>query len=158
MDVRHQISSPDALARTSCDALLLIVVGDAVDAALDAPLAAALRDALAHDDLVLKAGKALYLHRPAGVRASRVVFAAAGAAASAKAFKAAVASGLQQLKGKGALHVAVGFAGGGGLTDAHAEAAVAALQDATYPATNDHAGQTVRRADCGDDVTRTSFG
>ena len=45
MDFRHQISSPAALADLACDALVLVVTGDAVDAALDARLAAALDDA-----------------------------------------------------------------------------------------------------------------
>ena len=131
MDLRHQISSPDALARVSCDALLLVVTGDAVDAAIDAPLAAALREAVAQKDLVLKAGKTLYLHRPTGVRAARVVFAVAGAD-TPKAFKAAVAAGMQPLKGSGAKHVAVGLAGSGTLDAARAEAAAIAVQDATY--------------------------
>ena len=66
MDFRHQISAPATLAGLTCDALVLVVTGDAVDATLDAPLAAALNDALAQGDLALKAGKGLYLHRPAG--------------------------------------------------------------------------------------------
>ena len=131
MDFRHQISAPATLAGLSCDALVLVVTGDAVDATLDAPLAAALNDALAQGDLALKAGKGLYLHRPAGVRAARVVFAVAGAT-TAKAFRAAVSSGINQVKGLGAKHVAVGYAGGAAMTDAHAEAVVAAAREATY--------------------------
>ncbi len=131
MDFRHQISSPDTLASLACDALVLVVTGDAVDPALDAPLAAALSDALTQGDLTLKAGKSLYLHRPAGVRAARVVFSVAGAA-TAKAFKAAVAVGINHVKASGAKHVAVGLAGAGALSDAHAEALVAATFDATY--------------------------
>ena len=79
MDLRHQIAPLDTLAMQSCDALLVVVAGDAADAALDAPLATALADALAQGDFQLKAGKTVYLHRPAGVKAARVVFAAAGA-------------------------------------------------------------------------------
>ena len=131
MDFRHQILLPDALAGLSCDALVLVVTGDAVDTQLAAPLGAALSDALAHGDLKLKAGKSLYLHRPASVRAARVVFAAAGAN-TAKAFKAAVAQGIQQVKGTGAKHVAVGLAGAGELGAAHAEALVAAVSEALY--------------------------
>jgi leucyl aminopeptidase len=131
MDFRHQISAPEALASLSCDALVLVVTGEAVDPTLAAPLATALADALAQGDLALKAGKSIYLHRPAGVRAPRVVFAVAGAA-SAKAFKAAVANGIGQVKGLGAKHVAVGYAGAVALTDAHAEALVAAAREATY--------------------------
>ena len=131
MDFHHQISSPGALAGLGCDALVLVVTGEAVDPTLAAPLAAALNDALAHGDLTLKSGKSLYLHRPVGVRAPRVVFAVAGAT-SAKAFKAAVASGVGLVKGMGAKHVAVGYAGAVALTDAHAEGMVAAVRDATY--------------------------
>ena len=131
MDFRHQILALDALAGLACDALVLVVTGDAVDAQLAAPLGATLSDALAHDDLKLKAGKSLYLHRPAGVRAARVVFSAAGAN-TAKAFKAAVLQGFREVKGKGARHVAVGLAGAGELGADHAEALVAAVNDALY--------------------------
>jgi leucyl aminopeptidase len=131
MDFRHQISAPDTLAGLTCDALVLIVTGEAVDAALDAPLAAALGDALTQGDLTLKAGKSLYLHRPVGIRAPRVVFAVAGAT-TAKAFKAAVVSGINHVKASGAKQVAVGYAGAAALTDAHAEAMIAAVRDATY--------------------------
>jgi leucyl aminopeptidase len=64
MDFRHQVASPETLAGLACDALVLVVAGDSVDASLDAPLGAALSDAIAHGDLTLKAGKSLYLHRP----------------------------------------------------------------------------------------------
>jgi leucyl aminopeptidase len=131
MDFRHQIAAPDALAGLTCDALLLVVTGATVDAALAAPLATALRDAVAQGDLVLKAGKSLYLHRPAGVKAARLVFAVAGAA-TPKAFKAAVAQGLGAIKGSGAKHLAVAFAGAGEWLADHAEALVGAVGDATY--------------------------
>ena len=131
MDFRHQISSPDALASQTCDALVLVVTGDAVDPALDAPLAAALSDALAHGDLTLKAGKSIYIHRPAGIRAARVAFVAAGGS-TVKAFKAAVANGIKLVNSSGAKHVAIGLAGAGSLTDAHAEAVVTAARECTY--------------------------
>ena len=131
MDFRHLVSTPDALAAQAADALVLVVTGDAVDPALDAPLAALLSDALALGDLSLKAGKTLYLHRPHGVKATRVVFAVAGGT-SVKAFKAAVANGLGLVKGGGVKQVAIGLAGAGTLTDAHAEAVVTAAREATY--------------------------
>jgi leucyl aminopeptidase len=131
MDFRHQISAPGALASLTCDALVLVVTGEAVDAALGAPLASALGDAIAQGDLTVKAGKSLYLHRPAGIRAPRLVFAVA-TAPDAKAFKAAVAKAINELKGSGARHVAVGLAGGGTLGDAHAEALVGAVRESTY--------------------------
>src|SRR5258705_6930501 len=131
MDFRHQITSPDGLSSVSCDALVLVATGDSVDTTLGAPLAGALSDAIAQGDLALKAGKSLYLHRPAGVKAARVVFAAAGAA-TPKAFRAAVAQAIQQLKSSGAKHVAIGLAGSGVLTAGHSEAAVSAVREATY--------------------------
>ncbi|MGK2900679.1 MAG: leucyl aminopeptidase [Burkholderiaceae bacterium] len=131
MDFRHQISSPDKLAALACDALVLVVTGERPDPALAAPLASALSDALAQGDLSLKAGKSICLHRPANVRATRVVFSIAGAS-TAKAFKAAVASGINLVKGTGATHVAVGLAGAGSMDDAQAEAAVTAARECTY--------------------------
>ena len=135
MDFRHQISAIPDLASTTCDALLVVVTSAALDPEFSAPLAAALADALAQADLTLKAGKSLYLHRPAGVKASRLVFAVAGAD-TVKAFKAAVAVGVNQLKGSGAKHIAIAFApavsNARALTDAHAEAVVTAVSDCTY--------------------------
>ena len=132
MDFRLQVSSPDAWADLACDALVLIVPADgAHDPALAAALVSAWSDATAEGDLTSKAGKWLYLHRLAGVRAARVVIVVAGAD-TPKAYKAAVALGIQQLKGGGAKHVAVGFAGTAALNDAHAEALVTATLDATY--------------------------
>jgi leucyl aminopeptidase len=131
MDFRHLVSSTDALAGVACDALVLVLRSDTVDPALAAPLATALSAAVDDGDMAFKAGRTLYLHRPAGIRASRVVFSAAGGT-SVKAFKAAVAQGLGALKGGGAKHVAVALADPGILTDAHAEALVAAARDATY--------------------------
>lgn len=131
MDFRHQIAPLDTLATVSCDALLVIVAGERADPALDAPLAAALADALAHGDFELKAGKTVYLHRPAGVKAARVVFAAAGAP-SPKSVKAALAAGLALVKTGGAKHLAVAFSGAGTLDATHAEALVGAAHDAVY--------------------------
>ena len=131
MDFRHSIATTQTLAGTACDALVLIVTGDAADPTLAAPLAAALADALAQGDLTLKAGKSLYLHRPAGITAARVVFAAAGTG-TVKAFKAAVAVAINQVKASGAKHVAVALASAGSLTGAHAEAVVTAVRECTY--------------------------
>jgi leucyl aminopeptidase len=131
MDFRLQISSADKLAGLSCDALVLVVGDAGGEPALAPPLAGVFADALGQGDLELKAGKSLYLHRPAGVRAGRVVFVAAGAA-TVKAFRAAVAKGIAVLKGSGAQHLAVGLTGGGALGDAHAEAVVTAVREVTY--------------------------
>jgi len=129
MDFSHRVAALDSLASVDADALILVTSGESIDPALAAPLARLIADAVAEGDLVLKKGKALYLHRPAGVKARRVVVSVA-ADASAKAFKAALARGLGVLKGSGARSLAV--ATSAGLTDAHAEAAVVAAADATY--------------------------
>ena len=131
MDFRHQVCAADALAAVASDALLLIVVGETVDKALAAPLAAALKDAIAHGDVALKAGKTIYLHRPAGVKAPRVVFSTASGSGT-KAFRTALSKGLAQLKEGGAKHIAVGLAGEGELGAGHAEMLVGAVHDATY--------------------------
>ena len=130
MDFRHQISLPGNLSSLPADALLLVLAGEAIDASLDTKLASALNDALAEGDLKLKAGRSLYLHRLAGVKAPRVLASASGGT-GVKAFKAAVLHGLNQLKGLGAQHVAVALVGGE-LDDQHAEAVVTAAADATY--------------------------
>ena len=131
MDFGHRIAAPQGLAKVEVDGLILVVSGDAIDPALGAPLADLLRDAVAQGDLVLKKGKTLYLHRPAGVAARRVVVAVA-ADSSAKAFKAAAAHAFGTLKSSGAKSLALGWAGGGALGEGHAEAAVLALADASY--------------------------
>ncbi len=131
MDFRHQTVSPNALAATACDALLVVIAGDKVDALADAALATRLAEALAQQDLQLKAGKSLCLHRAAGVKAPRLVYAASGAA-TAKAVKAAMAQGLGVVKGLGVKHLAVVVCGAGEIGAEHAEALVAAASDALY--------------------------
>ena len=131
MDFRHQVSSLGTISTLAVDALLLVIAGEAIEAGLDSKLADSINDALAQGDLALKAGRGLYLHRPAGVKAARVYVSAAGGA-SVKAFKAAVAHGFNQLKGSGAKHVAVVRVGGAEFDGRHAEALVTAVVDATY--------------------------
>jgi leucyl aminopeptidase len=131
MDFRTQTLAAGGLSAVAADALLVVVVGDAVPASLDGPLAGALQEAVNQGDLKLKAGASLYAHRVAGVKAARVVFAVA-ADAGAKAFKAAVGAGVAAVKGLGVKQLAVACVGAGELGDAQAEALVAAVNDATY--------------------------
>jgi leucyl aminopeptidase len=131
MDFRTQTLAAGGLAAVAADALLVVVVGDTVPATLEAPLAGALKDAVAQGDLALKAGRSLYLHKVAGLKAARTVVAVAGDG-SAKAFKAAVAAGVAAVKGLGVRQLAVACAGGDALGEAHAEALVAAVNDAVY--------------------------
>src|SRR5690606_26205143 len=121
----------DALAALPTDALLLVLAGEAVDPALDPALAAPLAEAIASGDFELKAGRTLYLHRPAGIKASRVVCAAAGGT-SVQAYQPALAHGLGALKNLGAKQLVVALVGGEPVGAAHAEALVAAVSDATY--------------------------
>jgi leucyl aminopeptidase len=131
MDFRTQTLAAGGLSAVAADALLVVVTGDAVPASLDGPLAGALQEAVRQGDLALKTGRSLYAHRVAGVKAARVVFAVAGDA-SAKAFKAAVAAGIGAVKGLGVKQLAVACVGAGTLDDTHAEALVAAVNDAVY--------------------------
>jgi leucyl aminopeptidase len=131
MDFRHQGASLDALAAVACDALLVVVAGEKADRSLDAAVRRLLDDAVAQGDFELKRGKTMYLHRPQGLKAARLVFAACGAATT-KSVKAAVAAGLAALKGGGSRHVAVALCGVGELAAGHAEALVTAVNDATY--------------------------
>ncbi|MEP7301068.1 MAG: leucyl aminopeptidase [Caldimonas sp.] len=131
MDFGHRVATTQSLAALEVDGLILVVAGDVVDPSLHGPLAELLADALAHGDLTLKKGKTLYLHRPVGLAARRVVVAAA-AGSTAKAFKAAAAHAFGLLKAGGAKSLALGWAGVGVLGEEHAEAAVLALADATY--------------------------
>ena len=132
MDFKTLVAPKDGLCGVAADALLVVLVGDAVPTGLDPALAGAAKAAVAVGDLSLKAGQALYLHQVAGVKASRVVLGAVGAAATPSAWRKALVAGLSLLKGGGARHVAVAVAGGAAPTDAHAEALAAVASDLTY--------------------------
>jgi leucyl aminopeptidase len=129
MDFHNQVSALSELAGVAADALVLVVVGEALDPALDKTVAGLVSEAAASGDFKFKAGNTLYLHRPAGLKAARLVVAAA-ADATPKAFKKAAAAALAHLKGLGARHVAVSAPIA--LTAEHAEALVTAAADATY--------------------------
>ncbi len=131
MDFRTQSASLDALAGVSADALVLVLAGDSVPAGLDPVLAAAVNDAIKLGDFELKAGKTLVLQRVAGVKAPRLVLAAAGAA-TLKAGRNAVQAALGQLKTRGAAHAALAFAGFAALDESMAEQTVLAAAEAVY--------------------------
>ena len=101
MDFRSQAASFDALAGFNADALILVVTGEALPETVDKDLAALVKDAVKLGDFEFKAGKTLSLLRPAGIKAPRVVIAAAGKA-SLKAARTAFQAALGQLKGRGA--------------------------------------------------------
>ncbi|MGZ5716230.1 MAG: M17 family peptidase N-terminal domain-containing protein, partial [Caldimonas sp.] len=131
MDFGHRVATAQSLAKLEVDSLVVVVAGETIDPALGAPLGHLLAEAVAEGDLALKKGRTLYLHRPAGMAARRVVVSIAGDA-SPKAFKAAAAHAFATLKASGAKSLAIGWAGGDALGEGHAEAAVLALADATY--------------------------
>ncbi|AKJ29797.1 leucyl aminopeptidase [Caldimonas brevitalea] len=131
MDFRFLSASRTGLADVTADALVVIVAGESAEQGLEGPLAQHLKDVLSQRDFVVKAGRTFYLHKPQGVRAPRVVFAAASDASS-KAFRSAVGHALTALKNSSAKHVAIALAGSLEMSGDHAEALVAAVTDATY--------------------------
>jgi len=131
MDFKSVALGTGGLAAVSADALLVVVAGTAMPTDVDAPVASLLRDAVKNGDLELKAGRTLYVHRPSGLKAQRLVLAVA-ADDSAKSFRSAAATGVAALKGLGVAHVAVAQAGSSRLTEGHAEALASAVADAVY--------------------------
>ena len=132
MDFEFKALTMGGLAAMSADALLIVVGGTAVPRALDKPLATLLDDAVKQGDFEFKANRCLYIHRPVGVAAQRLLFVAAGDA-SAKAFKAAVVAGLAALKAAGAVDLAVARVGfDAALDESHARALAQAAGDALY--------------------------
>jgi leucyl aminopeptidase len=77
MDFKTVLSPAAGLANVSTEALVVVIVGQAVPPALDKPLAALLSDAVKHGDFEFKAGRCLYMHRPGNVKAARLAFVAA---------------------------------------------------------------------------------
>ena len=131
MDFRHLVSSSDSLSKVAADALLLIVQGSMVDGALEAPLAALIEDAVNAGDFELKAGRTLYVHRTAAIKADRLLVVAA-AAGGLKAFRNALAQGLNQLKSSGARHIAVAYADPTEVTSLHGQVFATTASDAVY--------------------------
>ena len=131
MDFNTQPTPAAGLAAVAADALLVVVVGNAMPSSLDKPLATLLSDAVAQGDFEFKANRCLYMHRPAGLQATRLAWVCAPND-SAKAFKSALAAGLAAVKALGVSTLAVARAGAETLTDTHAEALAAAVADAVY--------------------------
>jgi leucyl aminopeptidase len=132
MDFEFKALTTGGLAAVQAGALLVVVGGTAVPRALDKPLAALLDDAVAQGDFEFKANRCLYIHRPAGLAAQRLLLVAAGDA-SAKAFKAALAAGLATLKAAGIADLAVARVGfDAALDESHARALVQVAGDALY--------------------------
>ena len=131
MDFKIQVAEPKDLRHADADALLLVVGEGTPTQSLGKGLGAVLEQALKDGDLVCKAGRTLYLHGVAGVKAPRVVFAAA-AGSTAKAFRAAVGAGLALLKGGGTRHLLVASLLPQPLDESHARALPQAVAEALY--------------------------
>ncbi|MDC8784438.1 leucyl aminopeptidase [Roseateles koreensis] len=134
MDFRTQTASLDALAGVNADALIVVLGGEGLTANLDATVSALVKDAVKLGDFEFKAGKTLLLQRPADVKATRLVLAAAGKA-SLKSARTALQAALAQLKGRGVAHAAVAFAGFEGAEDtveSLAEQVVLGAEDSVY--------------------------
>jgi leucyl aminopeptidase len=131
MDFKIQVAELKDLRHAEADALLVVVGEGTAPQSLGKALGAALADALQEGDLVYKAGRCLYLHGPAGVKASRVVFATA-TGLSAKCFRAALIAGLGLLKGGGARHLMVASALPQPIDAAQAQQLAGAVGDALY--------------------------
>jgi leucyl aminopeptidase len=130
MDFKFQSTAVSAIEGTTADALVVLLAGEAAVKALPKALSSAVSDAIAHGDFKVAAGRVLYLHRPSGVKAPRVVFAAA-ADASPKALRNAAASAFTQLKTLGGAHAAVALANAA-WTEAVAELVALAALDSVY--------------------------
>ena len=131
MDFRTQTLTLDALAGCSADALILVIAGETLPDTLDSGIASLIHDAIKLGDFELKAGKTLSLQRPIGVKAPRLLIAAAGKT-SLKSARTALQAALGLLKGRGAVHAAVALIGFDVAADALAEQFVLAGGDCSY--------------------------
>ncbi len=131
MDFKTLVPGAGGAASVAADALLVVVGGDTVPAALPQALAAACQQLVRDGDFDFKAGRTAWLTGVDGVKARRVVFAWA-ADAGVTAWRKALGAGLGLLKGGGTGHLAVFSAGAAPADAASAEALVAAVTEATY--------------------------
>jgi len=137
MDLRIQTLPAAGLAGVAADALVVVLdIAAAGRKDLDPALAALLADALAQGDFEFKPARLLYLHRPAGLKAPRLLLAAA-ADASPRACAAALGAALGALKSTGVRRLALALVLGRAGTpvrpgEAHAEALAGAVAEATY--------------------------
>jgi leucyl aminopeptidase len=131
MDFKTLVPAASGLSGVVCDALMVVVVGDAIPDDLDKGLKALLMAAVQAGDFSLKAGQSLYAHRMVGIKAARVLFVHAGDG-SPKAFRKALLAGVNLLKGGGTQHLCVAMVGPAAWSAAHAEALVASVTEATY--------------------------
>ena len=130
MDYRAISAHGPALSQVNADALVVVLTPELIQTG-DATLDRIVDEAVKADDFALKAGRTLYVHRPAGLKSARLVLAVASSA-QPKGVKAAVGKALTSVKELGVAHTAVAWAQGLSLTASHAQALVQAVADATY--------------------------
>jgi leucyl aminopeptidase len=132
MDFKVQATELDALATAGADALIVVLGGDTLPQGLDAVVAKHAQTAIKLGDFSLKAGQAITLTQPDGLKAARLVLAASGKTTLAAA-RAALAAGLAQVKSRGVASAAVVFAGfDEALAQALSEQAAVAGTEAVY--------------------------
>jgi leucyl aminopeptidase len=134
MDYRFVAADAAAVSTFSADALVLVLTPDQASTGI-AALQTVVTEATKAGDLALKAGRSLFLHRPAGLRVPRALIVVASDA-SAKGFKSAVGKAIAALKDSGSAHIAFVLADGWPLGDdlarELAQTLVTAVADATY--------------------------
>jgi leucyl aminopeptidase len=130
MDVTFQALSPSGLATTNADAVLLVLQSTGLPRGFDRHVAKLVNTAVRQGDLAFKSATKLYLHRPEGMRATRLAVVVADDD-SPKAIKLAVVSGLALLPA-GVKHAAVALATHQATTPAQAEAVALAVSEQTY--------------------------
>ena len=129
MDYRFSAAQGAALSQIAADALLVVLTADKTTTGSEA-IDKLIKDAISSKDWECKAGKTLYVHRPVGVKAPRLVLSGA-ADGSVKAFRAAVSKAVAEVKARsGVQHVALACSEV--IESAHAQALVQALDEVTY--------------------------
>ena len=132
MDFKIQTAELDALAGVGADALVVVLGGEALVPGLDAVIARHVQAAIKLGDFALKGGQALTLTQPDGIKAPRLVLAASGKTTLVAA-RNALATGLAQIKSRGAVSAAVVFVGfDASLVESLAEQTALAATDAVY--------------------------
>ena len=129
MDVQSLVAATQDYSKLDSDAVALVLPADRAAWQLPAALRKAVDEAVQQGDLALKAGRTLYLHRPAGLKTARLVVAIA-ADGAVKAWRKAVDAALAALKAGGAARVALVWGGSSAVTAALPEAVLAWLQQA----------------------------
>ena len=134
MDVRTLLAEAQDLQAQDCDAIVLVLPSQREACAAQGGWLALLDDALAQGDLLLKPGRVLYLHRPAGFRSARLILAVAGdgAALTARQMDRAVTAAMGALKHSSVKRLLIAWGGQEAMGTAAAEAAVRAVQAAQY--------------------------